>query len=123
MPVGQQDGRSWRPMVTAHGPVLHWGKRYGAMVMSAPVDADLLDEKSWETSTVLYYDSTYLNGKFGGWLEGNVVVDRKGEVWNIQRVDDRTTFDESTAMIENSEDGKELRFDEKTGYLHITGGR
>lgn len=122
MPVVQYNGRIWRPMETAHGPVLHWGKRYGAMVMSAPIDADLLDEKSWETSSVLYYDSTYLDGNFGGWLEGNFVVDRKGKMWNILRVDDRSTFDEKAAMIEISEDGKELRFDEKTGFIDFPGG-
>lgn len=122
MPVVIYNGRIWRPMETAHGPVLSWGKRYGAMVMSAPLGADLLDEKSWQTSSVMYYDSTYLNGNFGGWLEGNFVVDREERMWNILRVDDRSDFDENAAMVGISEDGKNLSFDEETGFIDFPGG-
>jgi hypothetical protein len=62
MPVIEHNGRLWRPMETAHGPILQWGKRYGAMVMSAPVDADLLKQSSWQTSDVKFFDSTGLRG-------------------------------------------------------------
>ena len=86
MPVIEYKGRLWHPMETAHGPILEWGKRYGAMIMSAPVDADLLQFKSWSTSTVQYYDSTYLDGNFDGWLEGNFVADKSGQMWDMLRV-------------------------------------
>ncbi len=122
MPVVEYNGRLWRPMETAHGPILQWGKRYGAMVMSASVDADLMDMKSWQTSNSLPYDSTYLNGKFGGWLEGNFVVDKSGEMWNILRVDDKSTHVEKAAMVKISKDGKKLSFDPKTGFIPFDGG-
>ncbi len=122
MPVVEYNGRLWRPMETAHGPDLAWGKRYGAMVMSAAVDADLLDMKSWQMSSVLFYDSTYLNGNFTGWLEGNFVVDKNNQMWNILRVDDKTTHEEKAAMVKISKDGKKLSFDSKTGFIPFDGG-
>jgi len=122
MPVVEYNGRLWRPMETAHGPILQWGKRYGAMVMSAPVDADLLNAKSWSTSSVMYYDSTYLNGNFGGWLEGNFVVDKDGRLWDMLRVDDRTSLDEKAAMVALSADGRKLSFDPGTGFIPFDGG-
>lgn len=122
MPVVEHNGRLWRPMETAHGPNLAWGKRYGAMVMSAPVDANLLDSRSWRQSSILFYDSTYLNGNFTGWLEGNFVVDRENRMWNILRVDDKTTLDEKVAMVEISKDGKKISFDPETGFIPFDGG-
>lgn len=122
MPVVEHNGRLWRPMETAHGPELVWGKRYGAMVMSASVDADLMDMKSWKTSSVLLYDSTYLNGNFTGWLEGNFVVGKDGQMWNILRVDDKTTHEEKAAMVEISQDGETLSFDPTRGFIPFDGG-
>jgi hypothetical protein len=122
MPVVEYNGRLWRPMETAHGPILQWGKRYGAMVMSAPVDADLLQSKSWQTSDVQFYDSTFLNGKFGGWLEGNFVVDKKNQLWDILRVDDRSTLEEKAAMVSLSADGKQTAFDPASGFIPFDGG-
>lgn len=122
MPVIEYKGRLWRPMETAHGPILEWGKRYGAMVMSAPVDADLMQSKSWSTTTVSYYDSTYLNGNFGGWLEGNFVVDKSGQMWDMLRVALKTGFDEKAAMVSISPDGKETSFSEQSGFIPFEGG-
>lgn len=122
MPVVEYKGRLWRPMETAHGPILQWGKRYGAMVMSAPVDADLLNAKSWQASAPILYDSTYNNGDFGGWLEGNFVVDPQGKMWNMLRVGNRKSWDEKAAMVGIAPDGKTLDFDPKTGFIPFDGG-
>ncbi|MBL1409064.1 exo-alpha-sialidase [Sphingobacterium sp. C459-1T] len=122
MPVVEYNGRLWRPMETAHGPELKWGERYGAMVMSAEIDADLLNSKSWQTSSTLFFDKSYLNGNFTGWLEGNFVVGQDNKMWNILRVDDRTTLDEKAAMVEISPDGKRLSFDPVSGFIPFDGG-
>lgn len=122
MPMLVHNGRIWRAMETAHGPILQWGKRYGAMMMSAPVDADLLKASSWTTSNSLLYDSTYLDGNFTGWLEGNAVVTPDGEVVNILRVDDKTTLEEKAAIVRISADGKTATFDPATGFIPFPGG-
>ncbi len=121
-PVIAYKGRLWRPMETAHGPILQWGKRYGAMVMSAAMNADLLKAASWSTSNILLYDSTYLGGNFGGWLEGNFVIGPAGKLWNILRVDNRKDFNEKAAMVAVSDDGKQLSFDAATGFVPFEGG-
>ncbi|GAA4781015.1 sialidase family protein [Olivibacter ginsenosidimutans] len=122
VPVIEHDGRIWRAMETAHGPILEWGKRYGAMMMSAPVDADLLNAKSWSTSNFLTYDSTYLDGHFTGWLEGNAVVTPDGGLIDLLRVDDKTTLEEKAAIVQISADGKTARFDAQKGFINFPGG-
>lgn len=122
MPVIVHNGRLWRAMETAHGPVLEWGKRYGAMMMSAPVDADLLKAGSWTVSNSLLYDSSYLNGRFTGWLEGNAVPAPDGGMVDILRVDDKTSQDEKAAVVKISADGKKARFDPATGFIPFPGG-
>ena len=57
-------------------PGKRWGENFKAFVMSAPVDADLLDASSWTRTNALERDPKWLNGKFGGWLEGNAVPRR-----------------------------------------------
>ncbi|WP_332368515.1 exo-alpha-sialidase [Spirosoma telluris] len=122
MPVIEYNRRLWRPMETAHGPILQWGKRYGAMVMSAPVDADLMDSKSWQTSTPILYDSTFNNGDFAGWLEGNFVVDKDQKMWDMLRVANKKSPEEKVAMVSIAPDGKTLDFDSKTGFIPFDGG-
>ncbi|MCD8541014.1 MAG: glycoside hydrolase, partial [Leadbetterella sp.] len=122
MPVVEYNGRLWRPMETAHGPILQWGKRYGAMVMSAPADADLLNSKSWQASEPLLYESTFNGGDFGGWLEGNFVVGPDGKMWNILRVANRKSTVEKAARVAISPDGKTLDFNPATGFIPFDGG-
>src|SRR5690606_3072807 len=122
MTVVEHNGRLWRPMETAHGPILQWGKRYGAMVMSADVNSDLMKSKSWQVSNSLLYDSTYLDGKFGGWLEGNFVVGKDNQLWNILRVDVKGKEKEKAAFVSISPDGKKLSFDPNTGFVDFPGG-
>ncbi|HRP33265.1 MAG TPA: hypothetical protein PKV73_15305 [Agriterribacter sp.] len=122
MPVVSYGGYLWRPMETAFGPVREWGKRYGAMVMFAPVDADLLNAKSWKTSEVTLYDLSYLDGNFGGWLEGNFVVDKNGQMWDMLRVDNKKSFDEKAAMVALSQNGNQTYFNKATGFIPFDGG-
>ena len=77
VPVVVHQGRLWRAMEDAMGPG-GWGSHFRAFMMSAPVDADLLQAKSWTSSNRLGRDPSWLDGKFGGWLEGNAVADRAG---------------------------------------------
>tara|TARA_R110002124_G_scaffold57700_4_gene161305 strand:+ start:28019 stop:29197 length:1179 start_codon:yes stop_codon:yes gene_type:complete len=122
MPIIEHNGRIWRAMESAMGPIKKWGKRYGAFMLSAPVDADLLQADSWTSSNILYYDSTYLDGNFGGWLEGNAVVDKEGQIWDMLRVDDRSTLEEKAARVKISADGKKATFDPATGFISFSGG-
>lgn len=122
MPVIVHNGRLWRAIENARSHTTRWGQRYSAMVISAPVDADLLDAASWTATNALAYDATYLDGQFGGWLEGNVVVTPGGNIVDILRVDTKQKGYEVAAVVNISRDGQAAAFDPATGFIAFPGG-
>ncbi|GAB3931249.1 sialidase family protein [Larkinella terrae] len=122
VPFLEHNGRLWRAMEDAMGPIKQWGKRYGAFMLSMPLDADPMKAASWTSTNVLRYDSTYLNNGFGGWIEGNAVLSPDGEVLDILRVDHKKSLDEKAAFVRISPDGKTASFDVNTGFVPFPGG-
>lgn len=122
VPLIEHNGRLWRAMEDAMGPIKKWGKRYGAFMLSIPLDADPMKATNWTTSNVLRYDSTYLNNEFGGWLEGNAVVGPDGQLLDILRVDHKASLDEKVAMVHISPDGKSASFDPNKDFVRFPGG-
>ena len=103
MPVLVHGGRVWRAMEDLGGPG-GWPTSFRSIMLSAPANADLLVATNWSFSNPLGRDSRWLEGKFGGWLEGNAVATPTGAVVNFLRVDYRE-FDERGAQIQVSPDG------------------
>jgi hypothetical protein len=122
MPLITHNGRLWRAMEDAMGPIKVWGKRYGSFMMSIPLDKNPMQAANWTKSNVLGYDSTYFNGAFGGWIEGNAVVGPDGGVWNILRVDNKKSLQEYAAMVKISPDGTQAIFERSTGFIPFPGG-
>jgi len=122
MPMVIHNGRLWRAVENAKSYTTDWGKRFSAMVISAPVDADLLNSASWTTTNCLPYDSTYLDGKFGGWLEGNAVVTPDGKMIDFLRVATSEKGRDIAAIVNISEDGRTASFDSATGFIDFIGG-
>ncbi len=120
-PVLVHRGRIWRAMEDFRGPVKGWGKHFRAFMMSAPVDADLLRADSWTCSNRLANDVKWLDGKFGGWLEGNAVAAPDGHMLNILRVE----YPEGggkAALVDVSNDGRTSSFDPDNGFVDLPGG-
>lgn len=115
-------GRLWRAMEDANGPIKKWGIRYSAFMMSIPLNADLLNANNWVSSNIMPFDSTYLNGNFGGWIEGNALVDPQGGIVDMLRVADISTFEEKAAIVRISEDGKQASFDSTKDFIRFPGG-
>lgn len=122
MPVIVHAGRLWRAIENARSHTTAWGKRYSAMVISAPVSADLLNASSWTATNSLPYDSTYLDGKFGGWLEGNVVLTPEGKLVDMLRVATSEKGRDLAAIVEVNDQGTKVTFDPSTGFMDFTGG-
>src|SRR5262249_43880944 len=120
VPVVVHQGRIWRAMEDAMGPG-GWGSHFQAFMMSAPVDADLLKAANWTSSNHIPRNPDWLDGQFGGWLEGNAIVTPEGGIIDLLRVDHRPQGD-YVARIEISKDGKEARFDPQSGFLTFPGG-
>ncbi len=84
VPVVEYEGRLW-------SAVEHGSWKLGAHdagVVSVPVDADLLDPRSWTVTPFLKYDPSWpgaVSGTGPSVLEGNIVVAPDGELVNFLR--------------------------------------
>lgn len=111
------NGRIYRPFEVARRS-WEWGN-FEALVLSAPVDADLLKAESWITTTRMAVDTSW--GKnHDTWLEGGAVLSPEGHVLNILRVNNRE--EETAAIMHVSDDGKKLSFSSETGFISFPGG-
>lgn len=119
MPMLVHGGRLWRAIEDA-GPGGAWGERYQPVLMSAPVDADLLRSGSWTFTRPLANSKAWLGGAFGGWLEGNVVVLPSGRMGDLLRV--ACPRSETAALALLSADGKSLEFSPDEGFVDLPGG-
>ncbi len=120
VPVIVHNGRVWRAMEDSTN-TLRWGLPFRAFMMSAPVDAHLLDAESWTCSNRLPCDKQWLGGKFGGWLEGNAVVTPDGRIVDILRVE-YPSGGGKAAIVDISDDGRTASFDPETGFVDLPGG-
>src|SRR5690606_18855721 len=62
-----------------------WPSLYGSFIIHADLHSDLLNADSWTQSNVLFRDSVIFNEKIQGWLEGNVIVDKKDSLHILLR--------------------------------------
>jgi hypothetical protein len=122
MPVVIHNGRLWRAIENARSYTTDWGKRYSAMVISAPADADLLNAESWTSTNWLSHDSTYLDGNFRGWLEGNAVITPEGNLVDFLRVATSEKGRDLAAIVNISRDGLTASFDPSEGFIDFVGG-
>lgn len=135
MPVLEHDGRLWRAIeVLKSGDPVR--RNFGAMVISAPVDADLLDADSWTASNAVFFEREWINAVKPEWLEGNVLLTPESRLINLIRLNARPTGAnaiplvggaagipryEAAAALSLSNDGKEMHFDPQSGFLHLPG--
>jgi len=124
VPVLQADGRLYRAFEDCDP--CEWGTGFRALVISAPEDANLLEASSWEMSNKLPYNPHWTPSHWPplerpGWLEGNVVQDPNGQLWNILRFNSVPLVDKA-AMLRIHDKGRLLSFDPQTGFIEFPGG-
>ena len=105
------DGRIWRSMEQFTGG--RWGT-LDALVMSAPVDADLLNAESWTFSQRLPRPEAFC------WLEGNVVLNPDNHVVNILRTN--KGGDDKAAIVHVHPEGMRLSYDPEHDFIDMPGG-
>lgn len=120
MPVIEHQGCLWRAFEWRNPPVA-WGINYRAGMLSAPVDADLLNAANWTASNFLPSDRAWNHADMGAWLEGNAVVAPNGQIVDVLRVQTRSP-DEKAAIVSISPDGKTAAFNPATGFVNFPGG-
>ncbi|MBN1875824.1 MAG: exo-alpha-sialidase [Anaerolineae bacterium] len=110
-----------------------WPSGFQTCVISADVGADLLDAANWTLSQKLSFDLAWCSERWGaiekaGWLEGNMVADRDGQLWNVLRVNARRVGSSDgsiwnkAALVKVDVGGVYLRFDPATGFIELPGG-
>ena len=110
MPVAVHDGRIWRAYEDLGGTG-GWPQQFRSFIISAPIGSDLLNASSWTATPALATSSTWLGGKFNGWLEGNVLENPEGKLVNILRADTKAGIPEQAAIIDFGTDGSAGSFD------------
>jgi hypothetical protein len=115
------EGRIWFGSVADLLGPPGWGTESRFVVMSAPVTADLLRASSWTFSTPIGYNSTYLNGKFGGLIEATIVVGPDGLPTVLYRTDYREGPEEKALIARASLDGKLLGLDSNKDIIDFPG--
>jgi hypothetical protein len=130
VPILIQHGRIYRAF--EDNVADNWPAGFQALVLSAYIDADLLNASSWTMSNKLPFEPAWLEETWGpissaGWLEGNVVADQKGDLWNILRVNAKQTGNSAwslwnkAAMIRITHQGRQLAFDPQSGFIDLPG--
>ncbi len=120
VPVIEYKGRIWRAM-EKRDPPSEWGIHFCAGMLSAPVDADLLNTESWKASNFLPSSRAWNRGDMGAWLEGNAVVSPSGEMLDVLRVQTHSP-DEKAAIVHISADGGNASFDPASDFIAFPGG-
>jgi hypothetical protein len=124
VPVLVKNGRIYRAFEDC-SPCI-WPGGFQSTVISAPVDADLLDASSWTMSNKLRFDPEWVPESWGrleapGWLEGNVIEAPDGSIVNILRFNSIPLVDKA-AVVRVEDDGKAISFDPATGFIDFPGG-
>lgn len=120
VPVVQHNGRLWRAFENVNIK-LPWGKHFRAGMLSVPENANFLVASNWTFSNFLPRNPQWLDGDFGGWLEGNAVLAPGGKVVDILRVD-VPRLPEKAAIVRVSADGRRVSFDPASGFINFPGG-
>ncbi len=127
VPVLAHEGRLYRAFEDCDPP--GWGN-FQACVISAPVDADLLEAGSWTMSNKLPFDQSWIppgwhgqRARPAGWREGNIVLAPDGALLNIMTFEGGAMLDEKAPRLQISEGGKRLDFDAETGYINFPGAK
>lgn len=124
VPVAKAHGRIYKGFENGATPHTNWRHKY-ALVVSAPQGSDLLDASNWTKSNEILFDQSWQPKDWVTndtiWIEGNVVVDRDGNLFNVMRLETKPLTDKA-AILSLSPDGKTLTFDPETGFIDFPGG-
>lgn len=124
VPVLEHEGRLYRAF--EDNTPCSWPEGFQALVISADVNADLLDASSWTMSNRVPFDPDWLPQRWHsmtrpGWLEGNVLAGPDGSLHNLMRFNSEP-FVDIGALLSLSDDGRRLQFDPDDGFIDFPGG-
>lgn len=101
---------------------------FQALVVSAPVDADLLDAASWTMSNRVVFDPAFVPAAWGealrpNWREGNIVADPDGALWDVMTFEAGLLEAEKAVRLRITDAGRTLSFDPASGFFDMPGSK
>lgn len=103
VPVVVHNNRIWRAY--EESPDSKNPRHFHAFVISADINADLLNASSWTKSNGVLFDKSWINAEKPEWCEGNVVVTPEGKIANIIRM---KSDQEKGGTFKIKQDGKNI---------------
>lgn len=119
-PVLVHGGRIWYAVEKVDEDSNRRYPRFSAVVLSAPVDANLLEASSWVASNPVRGDRAWLGGRFANWFGGSLVAAPDGVLSSIMSVSSGS--DEYAARLRVGSDGRKLDFNPEDGFFPFDGG-
>lgn len=117
VPMVTHKGRIYRA-VEVRNPGYGWGFNFEALLISAPIDSDLLQAENWVVSNRLHFDQRWLGT---AWLEGNVVVTPEDKLVNILRVHYQE-HGGKVAKVHYDVNKNQISFNPDKDFLNFPGG-
>ncbi|WP_081817074.1 sialidase family protein [Polaribacter sp. Hel_I_88] len=117
VPVVTYKDRLYRA-VEVRNPGYGWGFNFETLLISAPINADLLQAENWVVSNRLHFDQRWLGT---AWLEGNVVVTPDDKLVNILRVH-YLEHGGKVAKVHYDADKNKISFNPDKDFLNFPGG-
>lgn len=93
------------------------------MVLSAPVEVDLLEAANWNCSNGIAFEPVKypeIAGPEAGWLEGNILVRPDGSLCNLMRA--HLKEPNRAFLLDVSSDGSQICFNRERGIIGFPGG-
>ena len=124
VPVLEHEGRLYKAFEDAN-PAVH-GPSFHACVVSAPVDADLLNAENWTMSNKIPFNPAWAPADWTPlqrpcWLEGNLVVAPDGALFNLLRLNARPMVNRAV-IVKVHDKGARIAFDAASGFIDFPGG-
>ncbi len=121
-PFVQHEGFLWKAFEQKIANETEWPKYYSPLILSISTDDNLLDAANWRISNTLLYNPDLLEGKFGGWLEGNVVHTPQNTLANLLRVENDYTHTEHLAFCDINTQSNLLTPNKSHAFVQFPGG-
>ncbi|WP_051605725.1 sialidase family protein [Polaribacter sp. Hel_I_88] len=117
VPVVTYKDRIYRAL-EVRNPGYGWGFNLEVLLISAPINADLLKAENWVVSNRLHFDQRWLGT---AWLEGNVLVTPENKLVNILRVHYLENGGKVAKVHYDAEKNK-ISFNPDKDFLNFPGG-
>ena len=121
--VVSHKGRLWRAFENADAKLnTNSPDRYGILMISCNENVDLMNPDNWSQTNCLVGNPEWMDGQFKGWMEGNALVTREGNLVDVARVHIYRNVKERIAIADVDPESNTMSFKPVSGFSFFPGG-